>query len=214
MKADFASNTEKRLLKAFKEGSQSSFDLIYNQLYTPLYNYGYRLCQNEELVKDCIQNVFIEIWQKRTSLGEIHALRYYLFKILRRKIFANLEQMSQAESKLKIAALSQNDFFLRFRTDKLETEHEVPEELVRKLFRAISQLTARQKEAVMLKYYENLTYAEISDVMDLKDAKYARQLVYRALDELRNAFSVEYGISHYGVLLYQVMSMELLRSII
>lgn len=213
MKADLASNTEERLLKAFKEGSQSSFDLIYDQLYSPLYNYGYRLCRNEELVKDCIQNVFIEIWQKRTSLGEIHALRYYLFKILRRKIFASLEQAEQAENRLKVAALSRDDFFLRFQVEELETEHEVPEELIHKLSRTIGQLTARQKEAVMLKFYENMTYAEISEVMDLKDAKYARQLIYRALDELRDAFSVEYGISHYGILFYQVMSVELLRSI-
>ena len=213
MKADLASNTEERLLKAFKEGSQSSFDLIYDQLYSPLYNYGFRLCQNEELVKDCIQNVFIEIWQKRKSLGEIHALRYYLFKILRRKIFASLEQVAQAENRLKVAALSRDDFFLRFQVEELETEHEVPEELIHKLSRTISQLTARQKEAVMLKFYENLTYAEISEVMDLKEAKYARQLIYRALDELRDAFSVEYGISHYGILLYQLISVELLRTI-
>jgi len=68
MKADLGSNTEERLLVAFKEGSRTSFDQIYDQLYPSLYNYGYRLCQNEELIKDCIQKVFIDIWQKRDRL--------------------------------------------------------------------------------------------------------------------------------------------------
>lgn len=213
MKAELSSATEKRLLLAFKEGSRTSFDQIYEHLYPSLYNYGYRLCRNEELVKDCIQNVFVEIWRKRERMGEVHALRFYLFKILRRKIIAELEQGLKAENRLKIAVLSRDDFFLHFRSQELEKQYEIPEEIVRKLSLAISQLTARQKEAVMLKFYENLTYAEISEVMALKDAKYARQLVYRALDELRHAFSVAHGISHYGILFYQLLSLELLKSI-
>ncbi len=213
MKADLGSNTEERLLVAFKEGSRTSFDQIYDQLYPSLYNYGYRLCQNDELVKDCIQNVFIEIWQKRDRLEKIQALKFYLFKILRRKIFADLDQLVKAEKRLQLASLSRDDFFLHFRVGELETEHQIPEEHIRKLSKAIGNLTTRQKEAVMLKFYENLTYAEISEVMELKDAKYARQLVYRALDELRDSLAIEQGISHYGMLFYQLMSLELLNAV-
>lgn len=65
----------------------------------------------------------------------------------------------------------------------------------------------------MLKFYENLSYSEIAGVMDLKDTKYARQLVYRALDELKESLSIEYGISRYASLLYVIASVDLLKTI-
>ena len=56
---------------------------------------------------------------------------------------------------------------------------------------AVQGLSNRKKEAIILKFYENLSYQEISEVMDLQDAKYARQLVYRALDDLRKGLPSE-----------------------
>ena len=64
-------------------------------------------------------------------------------------------------------------------TDQLNQENQ------RKLLRAFGQLTQRQKEAVYLRFYENASYEEIAAVMSLKEVKYARTLIYRALDVLR-----------------------------
>ena len=213
MKEKFGSETEEKLLLALKDGSESSFDQIYDSLYAALYNYGFRLCGSEDLVKDCIQDTFIEIWEKRHGLEKINSLKFYLFKIIRRKIFAYLDAEAKAENKIKLAILNGGDFLLLFKVDQLEKECELPTVIVRKISKAISQLTARQKEAIMLKFYENLSYSEITGVMDLKDTKYARQLVYRALDELKESLSIEYGISRYASLLYVIASVDLLKTI-
>lgn len=196
MKEQTSTHTDEGLWQTFKEGSEASFDLIYEKTFSSLYAYGYRLCRDEELVKDCIQNMFIEIWQKRQQLSEVHTLRHYLFKILRRKIFHEVEKKAQANNHLQLALSgSETDFFFSSQVDRINSDDAFPEEVKNRLKVLLSRLSSRQKEAVVLKFYENMSYAEISEIMGLKDAKYARQLIYRSLNELKRCFEEEYNFS-------------------
>jgi DNA-directed RNA polymerase specialized sigma24 family protein len=46
-------------------------------------------------------------------------------------------------------------------------------------------LTERQKEAIFLRFYENMEYEQIASLMALKEVKNARTLIYRAIEVLR-----------------------------
>jgi DNA-directed RNA polymerase specialized sigma24 family protein len=60
-----------QLLVDFKEGNVAAFSKLYNLHINMLYNYGYKLTTDVELLKDCIQEVFIKIYNKRTELDLI-----------------------------------------------------------------------------------------------------------------------------------------------
>jgi DNA-directed RNA polymerase specialized sigma24 family protein len=62
---------------------------------------------------------------------------------------------------------------------------QISEENQERLMKAFELLTKRQKEAIYLRYYDNLDYQQIAVIMQLKDVKYARTLIYRALDVLK-----------------------------
>ncbi len=178
------------LWQAFQNGSQSAFETIYQQLFPVLYNYGYRLCQDKDQVKDCIQTIFVEIWQKRDQAPDVHSLKQYFLKIMRRKLFQHLKESSSGSPAmfLDFPENSTTTIF-SYTLSATDGEDEFSSLLIRKIQIAVKKLSCRKREAIILKFYENLTYAEISEVMELKDPKYARQLIYRSLDELKRELS-------------------------
>ncbi|MEM9672597.1 MAG: sigma-70 family RNA polymerase sigma factor [Bacteroidota bacterium] len=190
-KASTSTNYE-LLWTAFRNGNREAFESIYQSLFPVLYSYGYRLCQRDDLVKDCIQTIFVEIWQKRDRMPEVHATKHYFLKIMRRKIFStpHLHPTGVTYS-FSIPSPAHHDLqsFQEFYNPLDESDF--LESLMKMMHKAVQGLSNRKKEAIILKFYENLSYQEISEVMDLQDAKYARQLVYRALEDLRKSLPVE-----------------------
>ena len=190
MNEPISPTTDKHLWLALREGSESAFDLLYEALFPILYNYGYHLSQDEELVKDCIQNIFIEVWQRRSRVQEVFSLKHYFLKIMRRKVLHELTHRRKVDAQKlashQLLSASENQL-LFYLPHSIELTEEETVKGGRILKDAIEKLSSRKKEAILLKFYENLTYTEISEVMELKDAKYARQLVYRSLDELRKS---------------------------
>jgi hypothetical protein len=53
------------LWKSFLKGDDKSFSLIYQQHIDGLFLYGSKLCADRELVRDCIQEIFVDLFLKR-----------------------------------------------------------------------------------------------------------------------------------------------------
>ena len=49
---------------------------------------------------------------------------------------------------------------------------------------ALNRLPEKQREAIILYFYENMSYHQISEIMQMTKVKSARALIYRALDSL------------------------------
>ena len=70
----------------FLAGSKQVFERIFLAYYDDLFRYGMRLTGDEEVVKDCIQNLFQRLWQRRKALGPVAEIKPYLFAALRHHI--------------------------------------------------------------------------------------------------------------------------------
>jgi RNA polymerase sigma factor (sigma-70 family) len=172
-----------QLWQAFKAGLEPAFDHLYEAYFSALYGYGTRLCGDRELVKDCIQTLFVELWHHRTQVADVRCIKYYLYRCLRRKI---IRVTNQDRRLVRAEDIPENyPFEVAFSHELLLVTDQLNQENQRKLLRAFGLLTQRQKEAVYLRFYENASYEEIASVMSLKEVKYARTLIYRALDVLR-----------------------------
>jgi len=55
-----------------------------------------------------------------------------------------------------------------------------------RLQKAFDVLTRREKEAMYYFFYQSMSYAEVADIMELKSAKQARNLIYKSLRALRS----------------------------
>jgi RNA polymerase sigma factor (sigma-70 family) len=176
---------EDAVWKSLREGRESAFDAIYTTYFPKLYSYGVRICQDKDLVKDCIQTLFVEIWHKKEHLSEVSSVKYYLFKSLRRKLVRELTQQHKFKNEQE---LEENyTFEVTFSHEFLLISEQVSQENIHRLMNAFQFLTQRQKEAIFLRFYENLEYEQIAVILSLKEVKYARTLVYRAIDVLKSS---------------------------
>jgi len=169
------------LWKKLLEGDINSLKIIYDLYINDLYNYGKRFTSDDELIKDCIHDIFIEVYKKRRNLSYTNNILYYLLKSLRRKIFKELSKKTKriiVDEDYKFNYLEYIDSF-----QKIE-DSEKNKLIKQKIRTAINSLTSRQREALYLKYIFEMEYEDICEIMNM-NYQSIRNLVCRALNSLR-----------------------------
>lgn len=172
---------ETTVWNSFREGNESAFIYIYQTYFDKLYAYGCRFCKHEEQVKDSIQDLFVYLRKNRSSLGATDAIKFYLFKALKRRI---IKEENAWYSKLEEVG-NHTYFDFVFSHEHHLIEKEIDEDTQSKLNEAIKQLSPRKKEVIYYFYYEGMSYPQIQEIMGLENIKSARNLLYQALDFLR-----------------------------
>lgn len=178
---DLASLDDLNLWKLFKKGSIAAFNLIYKRNYRNLINYGFSFYSDKEFVKDNLQELLYEIWRDRKKLGEVKSIKIYLIISFRRKMLYNLNRIRK---QLKKSEEICNEYTYSDSLEEIMIQ-EQEEKLMRiYLDDLIEKLPPRQKEALNLRYIQELTYEEIMRIMSLK-YQTVRDLVYKAIKTLR-----------------------------
>lgn len=179
------STNDTELWDAFRAGDRAALDAVYQQHVKPLYNYGFKLTQDKDLVEDGIQDIFVELWEKRERLGPTDSIRFYLFKVLRRTLLRRLAQnQRQSASPFVLEyVLSEDSFEVRLIAEQSTTRTNSI------LQKALDQLSGRQREVIFLRFYDELTFEEIALTMDI-DVKSVYKLTYKALDSLKKKISL------------------------
>lgn len=167
------------LWESFKGGDKESFRALFRKYYSSLYLYGYKITQDKELLEDCIQDLFTELWMS-SSKTQIKSVRAYLLKSLQYKVIKGLQKrgrliLSDAEPRETEFQIGHDDAMI-FREDQ--------EQNGAKVKAAMGQLSRRQQEIVYLRFFQNLSYEEISEVMEI-NYQVARNLLYQSIKALR-----------------------------
>ena len=176
---------EAHLWKAFQQGDIKAFEVIYDMHASTLIAYGKRLCTDQHLVKDLVQDIFIDIWTRRKTLRDLHTIRYYLFKIMRNRLSKMHQKTAHLVSEGPFADI--DDQF----TPSIEfliTQQETSTHQHCQLQHAIKQLPDRQREAIMLAFYHDFSNDEIAGIMNINHQSVINHL-NRALTTLRELFS-------------------------
>jgi RNA polymerase sigma factor (sigma-70 family) len=155
-----------------KGGDPEAVCWMMETFYQVLYRYGLRLSAGDEtLTKDCIQEVFIKLWNNRSGLGDVTLIKPYLLTAFRRRLLDALAARRPALMPLHLAG-EEDDAFNQAFTYSCEDDLIRAQERERtgnRLARALDNLPKRQREAVYLRYYENMEYPQIAQVMALKE---------------------------------------------
>ncbi|MBV6643924.1 MAG: sigma-70 family RNA polymerase sigma factor [Cyclobacteriaceae bacterium] len=173
----YNSFSESDLWKRFCSGDGHAFALIYKRYVRSLYNFGFQLSKDTELSKDIIQDIFIKLRFSK-SRKPIKSIKSYLFRCF------YTEWISRSKSSLAFSSLLDSFAISLSFEDKL-VEKQLEQDRLTFLKAALKRLTPKQRKGIMLYFYESMSYEEVAEAMGLKSAKYARKLIYRALDTLR-----------------------------
>lgn len=170
----------------FKDGKSDSLSLLYKEYADELYSYGMKITGDDNLVKDCIQEVFIQLINKRKTLSITSTIHIYLFKSLRNKLFEELRTKNRKQN--IINQLSEFEFGHESHAEQKIIEAEESDNIVNSIRVTIEKLSNHQKEIIYLKYTKGFSYDKIAELLQIDKAS-ARTLLYRTLKILKEQLS-------------------------
>lgn len=169
-----------------KRGNREAFIQIYNKHVNDLIRYGCQLVSNKTFVEDVVHDLFVSIWEKRKELADVYNIKFYLLSATRRMLLRRVKK-----ERLLVSTPSKQDAPFEMVPSYIDQKIERQEEKERhkKIKTVINGLTERQREIIYLKFYQNLSYKQISEMLDL-DQKYTYNLAARAFAGFKEKFGI------------------------
>lgn len=155
-------------------GDIDAYSGLYKEYYRRFYNYGRKFTTNTHLIEDSIQEVFLDLWNRRDKLSHVDAPNFYLYSSFRYMLLKKIRQHDK---------IVLNDDHA-FSAEHVIIPSELNEELQVKLQKAIKTLTGRQLEAIFLMYYEDLSYKEVASILNIS-VKATYKIMARSLLALK-----------------------------
>lgn len=174
---------DQSLWMSFKSGNEESFILIYKEYANIVYSYGCQFTSDHELVKDCLQDFFVYLREKRSGLGETSSIKLYLFKAFKRRVIEYLKKHSKEIEKNEFQQFL--EFPMQMSHESIYIQQQLEEDQLSLLDGALKSLEAKEREAVYYFYFEGLSYDQIAQLLDFSHVSSARRIIYRALANLR-----------------------------
>ncbi|TCD05854.1 sigma-70 family RNA polymerase sigma factor [Pedobacter frigidisoli] len=159
------------LLIQLKNGNHSAYTEIYNRYFYLMFIFALKKIQDEELSKDFVQELFINLWNKKESLSENGKLASFLYISIRSRIFDHF-----AHQKVEHRYL---DFLKNYQTAAIEkTDHLVRErELSDYIEKQIQALPKKMRQIFELSRKEHLTHKEIAVKLETSEHNVSKQIV-------------------------------------
>lgn len=173
------SNTPERsdeeLLKLFRAGNASAFDALVHRYEGELFGYLNRYLRNRELAEDTFQTTFMTVYQKAETFEEGKRFKPWLYAIAtnqaidasrkrkRRQTISLENEWDSGESSAKAGSLR----------DVLESNNEKPDssammdEKKVQVRQAIDTLPENLRQVLLLAYFHEFKYQEISEVLEI-----------------------------------------------
>lgn len=163
------------------QGNKQALEMIYTRYYDSLYRYGLCYYGNANIVEDCIQDLFVSIFENKT-LRSVTFVQAYLIKSLRNLILCQLQ-------KTKSESLDQYSFDIAIDDTMLTSIfHKDDQDLLlsKKLTSSYNSLSENQRHIIYLRFVRNLSYSEISDILKINEQS-AMNLISRTIGKLRDS---------------------------
>ena len=175
---------DSELWDLFRAGDEVAYTRLIKKYSKILFNYGFRICQDKDFLKDCIQDVFLELWNRRLKINPTQAVKWYLFKAVRLRIFREQSKWNRNETP------DENyTFLVEFNIEsKMITDLETME-LGTRIKQVLNGLPPRQREIMYLRFYENLDFENISQIMEI-----SKQSVHNLLQKAYKNFRAEWVV--------------------
>lgn len=172
---------DQTLLFAFLKGDNNAFPSIYTRYVDELFAYGIGLGFERETLKDAIQDTFFKFYTNKKQLKEVVHLKYYLFRMLKNRLF----DIYKSTHKVDVAETADLPFLIEPSVLDELIAHEDEAILETAIKNLLSILTDRQREAVYLRFIQEMEYEEVASLLDMT-APAVRKLISRAIKRMRD----------------------------
>lgn len=163
------------------------FLALYDEYADDLLSFGTALGFGREDIKDTLQDVFFNLYQRDPKLQQVRNAKVYLFTALKNRLL-NTTRRKRMDS---LDADYRFDVSISV-SDVIEDDDE-RRRLKQRVERGMASLTPRQREAVYLRYIQEMDYDEIARLLEMTKPS-VRNLVSKGLMMLRKSIMMVFFI--------------------
>lgn len=151
--------SDRELLKDMNEGDEYAFQCLFDYHWDTLYGFVYRLINDEDQTKDILQNVFLEVWNKKETLFIDDSILPYLYKIAKNDVMSLFRR-----NKVR---LDGNDILIRDLKRSTATDDRIiAKQLQEVIDLELKKMPSNVRQCFQLSKYEHKSIREIA--MELK----------------------------------------------
>lgn len=172
-----------RLVSQFCAGNDKAYAELYDMYVQMLYNYGLKLTCDQELLKDCIHDVFVKVYAKRHEQHAIKNFCSYLLISLKNRLLDEFRRQTFSTPN-EVESYEYRQAQEDVERDYLNDEREQLQ--CAQVAHLMRNLTRRQRQAITLYYLEERKYDEICDILHMNYHS-VRNLMHRGMLKLREA---------------------------
>ncbi len=156
------SDTLTCLYKISQENDVESFKMIYRHYFPKLFRFCMAIIHTKELAEEIVDDVFMNLWEKRSHLHKIENPDVYLYVAVKNKSLDYLSKNRLRET-VDISTIS-NDYLI-FNIDPEQLM--ITEEMKKRIHQAIDQLPPRCKHIFSLIKEDGLKYKDVASILNL-----------------------------------------------
>lgn len=151
----------RELLEEIIGGNRHAFTMLFESSHAKLYTFALKLTRSQVLAEEIIQDVFLNLWLHRATLGNIENLDAYLNRITRNLSFNALRNV--ARHKVLVNDFGDDENYPDHSTEQ-SLEYKDTEGLIQQ---AITRLSGQQQQVYQLCHREGLTYEQAAQRLSI-----------------------------------------------
>jgi RNA polymerase sigma-70 factor (ECF subfamily) len=161
---------EGELLNRVAEGDRDAFTTLYSRYINDLYRYLYLFTKSRKSSEEIIQKVFVKIWERRASLGNIAFFKAYLYRAAKNLLLDEIRR-NQRQEKMVLALTPVTE----------ECQETSDAKIIYSQYWQIAQdainlLPEKRRQIVELRTKEHLTLDEIAGRLSISKGVVKKQL--------------------------------------
>ncbi len=175
--------SDKELIEQFYQGNQKAFEELFLRYKLKIFNFSLRVCGNRSDSEDVVNEVFMQIFRRKYRMVKDIKFSTWLFTITRNFCISRIRKRFWLVSFGFVKDDQEKEY------DPMDNKPNPADELEKKeekefIRKAILKLPLNQRQALVLRQYQELRYEEIATIMDCS-LENIKILIYRARESLK-----------------------------
>lgn len=176
------------LWNSFITGNNDAYGRIYQKYAQSLFSQGLQFTSDRELIKDCIHDLFVKIYNNRNSLKPTDNIKLYLFVALKNSLY-NAFKKQKIHFTMLDETIENNSIEDNYTAEDRIIDMEIENIQQHQINNIFSLLTARQREAIHYRFIECMSIDEICILMEM-NYQSVQNLLQRSIKKIRDSLII------------------------
>lgn len=178
------------LIEKWQSGDMSAFEALFQEHQALVFKTAYLMTGSREEAEDILQEVFVAVWNSRHTFNqEKGRLTTWLHRITVNQCVSKHRKKQAPTFSLEKARMEGFDL-VETRNSELPEESLISSLECERLIKAMNSLDSKQRPALVLRYFDDLPYDEIAQVLGIPLGT-VKSRINQALKSLRGQLGIQ-----------------------